>query len=297
MSTENQVDPTPLRTSMRNKENILLRPTNRSIPELISNLVTPLRVTDAATARAELVSKGMLIPAAGASINDLVMALFEFTLNTAGVTQLQRDMLRAIAILLRQADHEQKAKKIAETTTFHMIGTIKCLKKVVDSFAVILPQVVDIIKASETLKKNMEDLTQLRTSIADNELTPAPVSAALTTVATKECQILFEPATREKIYEHTDKSTEIAKKFEQAFSTAQTKDSPTLQIKATTRLQNRGLIIKLTTMEATNWACLPENWVKIIKALNSTVSIKEHHFSIIVPFLPIMSKIEDAKWQ
>ncbi|KAG1866892.1 hypothetical protein F4604DRAFT_1927872 [Suillus subluteus] len=259
MSMDDQEDPTPPRTSMRNKENILLRPTNRSIPELISNPATPSRVTDAATARAELVSKGMLIPAAGASINDLITALFEFTLNTPGVTQLQRDMLRAIAILLGQADHEQKAKKIAETTTFHMVGTIEHLEKVVDSFAAIMPQVADIIKATETLKKNAEDLMQLRTSMADNEpvrppssqptntcsystviqqnmQTPAPVSAALPRAATKEHQILFEPATGEKIYEPNDNSTEIAKKFEQALSSAQTEDSPALQIKATTRL-------------------------------------------------------------
>lgn len=126
-------DPAPLRISPRNKENMLLRPTNRSIPELINNPATPSKVTDAKTARAELVSKGMLIPAAGATIEDLINALFEFTINTPGVTQLQRDMLRAITILLGQADHEQKAKKIAETTSFHMVGAIKRLEKAADS--------------------------------------------------------------------------------------------------------------------------------------------------------------------
>ncbi|KAG1828668.1 hypothetical protein EV424DRAFT_1536412 [Suillus variegatus] len=133
MPVDNQDEPAPMRASSRNKENVLLRPTNRSIPELISNPATPSKVIDAATARAELVSKGMLIPAAGATINDLVNALFEFTISTPGVTQLQRDMLRAIAILLGKADHEQKAKKIAETTSFHMTGTIERLEKAVDS--------------------------------------------------------------------------------------------------------------------------------------------------------------------
>ncbi|KAG1819395.1 hypothetical protein DFJ58DRAFT_850202 [Suillus subalutaceus] len=41
-------------------------------------------------------------------------------------------MLRAIAILLGQADHEQKAKKIAETTSFHMVGAIERLEKAAD---------------------------------------------------------------------------------------------------------------------------------------------------------------------
>ncbi|KAG0691533.1 hypothetical protein DFH29DRAFT_1010836 [Suillus ampliporus] len=42
-------------------------------------------------------------------------------------------MLRAIAILLGQADHEQKAKKITETTAFHMVGAIEQLEKAADS--------------------------------------------------------------------------------------------------------------------------------------------------------------------
>jgi hypothetical protein len=101
MPMDDQTDIAPPWASMRNKENILLRPTNRSIPELISNPETPSKVTDAAIARAKLVSKSMLIPAAEASINDLVTALFEFTLNTPRAMQLQRDMIRAITILLR----------------------------------------------------------------------------------------------------------------------------------------------------------------------------------------------------
>jgi hypothetical protein len=95
MPMDDQADIAPPWASMRNKENILLRPTNRSIPELISNPETPSKVTDAAIARAKLVSKSMLI------INDLVTALFEFTLNTPRAMQLQRDMIRAITILLR----------------------------------------------------------------------------------------------------------------------------------------------------------------------------------------------------
>jgi hypothetical protein len=129
----------------------------------------------------------------------------------------------------------------------------------VDSSTAISPQVAAITTVSKTLKKNAEDLTQLKNTIAENKIvhpppsqstnahsysaiiqqnmqTPAPVSAALSRAATKEHQILFEPATGEKIYKPNDNSTEIAKKFEQAFSTVQSEDSPALQIKATTRL-------------------------------------------------------------
>ncbi|KAG1864108.1 hypothetical protein C8R48DRAFT_579202, partial [Suillus tomentosus] len=68
------------------------------------------------------------------------------------------------------------------------------------------------------------------------------------------------------------------------------------QIKATTHLRNGGLIVELTTAEAANWLCTPENRLKVTGALESPVYIKERRFTIIVPFLPVTFGIEDAEW-
>ncbi|KAG2751708.1 hypothetical protein P692DRAFT_20704194, partial [Suillus brevipes Sb2] len=261
----------------------------------------------------------MLIPAAGATIEDLTIALFEFTINTPGVTLLHRDMLRAIAILLGKADHELKAKTIAETVGFHMTGTIERFEKAIDSITALSPQVDLIITASETLKANVENFAQLRNSAAEADATqppsdqiikarsyssivqqnmqiPVPVSAALTRAATKERQILFEPAIGETLYEPKDNSIDIAKKFKKAFDVVQNDDSPDMQIKATTRLRNGGLIIELTTSEAANWIRQIENRTKITNALDLPATIKERRFSIIVPFLPVSSNIDNADW-
>ncbi|KAG1731532.1 hypothetical protein EDD22DRAFT_852872 [Suillus occidentalis] len=261
----------------------------------------------------------MLIPAAGASIEDLTTALFEFTLNTPGVTLLQRDMLRAIAILLGQADHESKAKTIAETVGFHMIGTIERFEKAIDPITALSPQIALIITASETLKANAESFTQLRNTMAEADATqpspdqtnkarsyssivqqnspiPIPVSAALTRAAIKERQILFEPTIGETLYEPKDNSFDIAKRFKKAFDIVQIDDSPDLQIKAITRLRNGSLIIELTTTEAANWIRQIANRTKIINALDLPATIKERRFSVIVPFLSVSSNIDNADW-
>jgi len=125
----------------------------------------------------------------------------------------------------------------------------------------------------------------------------APVSAALTHAATREQQILFDPAPGEVLFTPDASPAEIATKIAQAFSTIQTDNSPNAQIKATIRLCNGGIIVEMSSVEVAKWIRISENRLKIIDALNLPASIKEQRFSIIVPFLPISSSIEDAEWR
>ncbi|KAG2105796.1 uncharacterized protein F5147DRAFT_775116 [Suillus discolor] len=133
--------------------------------------------------------------------------------------------------------------------------------------------------------------------VRQNTQTPAPVSAALLRAAIKEHQILIELALGGRLYEPEDSSVDIAKKSKNTFAAISDGESPDIQIKATTRLRNGGLIVELTTAEAANWLCIPESILKFMGALDSLVFIKEHRFTIIIPFLPITSDIEDAEWQ
>jgi hypothetical protein len=81
-----------------------------------------------------------------------------------------------------------------------------------------------------------------------------------------------------------------------ALTMCQTDDTPDIHIKAITRLRNGGFIVELTTLEAAKWVRVPENQLKITNALDLPATIKERHFSIIVPFLPIASSVEDPAW-
>ncbi|KAG1786545.1 uncharacterized protein HD556DRAFT_1313422 [Suillus plorans] len=122
---------TQTRSSQRKKDQYL-RPSNRSIPDILANPQTPSNVIDAATARIELTSRGMLIPVSGASIETLVESLLEFTLQAPGLTRLHTDIIRAIAIMLDQADYVLKAQRIANETTLQMSGLFNRLEKLID---------------------------------------------------------------------------------------------------------------------------------------------------------------------
>ncbi|KAG1800741.1 uncharacterized protein HD556DRAFT_1438742 [Suillus plorans] len=107
----------------------------------------------------------------------------------------------------------------------------------------------------------------------------APILAALICAATRECQILFEPAPGKTLFTPNASLADIATKMKMAFSAIQTKGSPTINVKATIQLHNGRLII-----------------LKIIEALDLPTSIKERRFSIIIPFLLISSDVEDSVW-
>ena len=129
-----------------------------------------------------------------------------------------------------------------------------------------------------------------------NVATPVPVTAALLRAATRDRQILFDPTPGKTLFEPNTAPADIAAKMKQAMLAIRTEDSPDIQIKATTRLRNGGIIIELTTLEAAQWIRTPANRLKIIEALDIPASIKERRFSVIVPFLLISSEIETSEW-
>ncbi|KAG0699963.1 hypothetical protein DFH29DRAFT_1001519 [Suillus ampliporus] len=135
MHGDNSDDDSPAQTQTRSsqrKNDQYLCPSNRSIPELLANPQTPSSVIDAATARIELTSRGMLIPASGASIETLIESLLEFTLQAPKLTRLHTDVIRAIAIMLDQVDYTQKAQHIAKETTTQLSGLFNRMEKLID---------------------------------------------------------------------------------------------------------------------------------------------------------------------
>jgi hypothetical protein len=147
-----------------------LRASNRSIPELISDPLTTSNVTDEATARKELTSRGMLIPASGASVEALAEALLEFTLQAPNLTRLHTDIIRAIAVLLFEADHELKAQRIAETTSKYLTDVLGRLEKVaatceVSSNVTSTSEITTILSISDKLAMSLENSSKIQSQL------------------------------------------------------------------------------------------------------------------------------------
>ncbi|KAG1880797.1 hypothetical protein F4604DRAFT_1922424 [Suillus subluteus] len=184
--------------------------------------------------------------------------------------------------------------------------------------AAISPQVASILTTTESLKTNVDSITEIKNAmesltsphsatqlgtlksysaiVQQNAQTLVPVSAALVRAATKDQQILFDPAPGQTLFAPEATSTDIANKMKQALMVTPSDDTPEINIKATTRLRNGGLIVELTSVAAANWVRRPENHLNIANALGNTATIKDRCFSIIVPFLPVTSSIEDPAW-
>lgn len=151
MPGDNSADDSPtqnqIRSSQRKKDQYL-RPTNRSIPDILDNPQNPSNVIDAATARIELTSRGMMICVSRASIETLIESLLEFTLQAPGLTRLHVDIIRAIAIMLDQADYAAKAQRIANETTLQISGMFDRMEKLIDRQEI-------IVSSSNSTSSNM----------------------------------------------------------------------------------------------------------------------------------------------
>ncbi|KAG2084961.1 uncharacterized protein F5147DRAFT_795047 [Suillus discolor] len=194
-----------------------------------------------------------------------------------------------------KSDLEANSENISTTTSASAAATRA--EKAADAVLNSISDVKNALLTAHPPSNQPNSALSYSAAVRQNTQLPAPVSAALIRAATKERQILLEPATGGRIYEPNDNSIDIAKKIKNAFAATSTEDSPEIQIKATTRLRNGGLIVELTTAEAANWLRAPENRLKVTGALESPVYIKERRFTIIVPFLPVTLGIEDAEWR
>ncbi|KIJ06410.1 hypothetical protein PAXINDRAFT_158739 [Paxillus involutus ATCC 200175] len=72
--------------------------------------------------------------------------------------------------------------------------------------------------------------------------------------------------------------------------------SPDLNIKAITKLKNGGLILELDSATSARWIREEENRDRFLNALGTPAEMKNRVHSVIVPFVPISSPIEDTNW-
>jgi hypothetical protein len=129
----------------------------------------------------------MLVPASGASVEALTEALLEFTLQAPNLTRLHTDIIRAIAVLLTQADHELKAQRIAETTTKYLTVTLGRLEKVAATYeassnAVLADQLTDQLKGPLSAHLANHIALTLSPQIVDMTITTGSLAATLTQV-------------------------------------------------------------------------------------------------------------------
>ncbi|KAG1854753.1 hypothetical protein C8R48DRAFT_660903 [Suillus tomentosus] len=167
----------------RPKRNVpSFRPTNRSIPDLISDPANKSAIIDEQTARAELEGRLFITPAAEINIDTLTTALLDFTVQAHSLTPMHIDIIRAIAILLFKADHEKKTKHIAESVTSLLEGSVNRLEEIAktqtnkednggntDSFTEKAEEAINAVNNSlKDIKNNIDHISPTIKKLQDN---------------------------------------------------------------------------------------------------------------------------------
>ncbi|KAG1888684.1 hypothetical protein F4604DRAFT_1915726 [Suillus subluteus] len=212
-------------------------------------------------------------------------------------------ILTASETLKSNVDEIAKFKTIIETNLKEDSTSISAAAKRAELVAdAVLSSITDVKGAIESLTAPPPSTAQSNTTrsysavVQHNTQTLAPISAALTHASTRDRQILFDPTPGKALFTPEVPSADIATKMKQVLTTSESDATPDILIKAIMRLRNGGLIVELTTIEAATWIRTPENRLKVIAALGIPTTIKDRCFSVIVPFLPITSSVEDPIW-
>ncbi|KAG0692217.1 hypothetical protein DFH29DRAFT_1009072 [Suillus ampliporus] len=324
--------------------NATYRPSGRSIPDLLSDPVLSSQVTNENTARSELEKHFLITPATEITMDSLITALLDFTIQTPSLSVMCIDIIRAVAILLLKTDHEMKTNKIAtavidlisdsinrlentlskkdlntELENANVVATIARAEDAADGVLSSVEEIKNIVNlltpsldsvqthlntfatktSSSTPAEHPQSLEPVRSYssvVKQSTSQTAPVSAALIRAATRERQVLFDPAPGHTLFPPEDTPIDIANKVSQALQTVRKDNDLEIEIKASQRLRNGGVVIELTTSLAAQWARAPANHQTIIEALGLQAQIKNRTFPIIVPFLPISSPIDNREW-
>ncbi|KAI6133916.1 hypothetical protein EV401DRAFT_2177205 [Pisolithus croceorrhizus] len=112
--------------------------------------------------------------------------------------------------------------------------------------------------------------------------------------AIKERQILLDPDPDHPRLANGKTKEDLVKSLQAALEATETPNSPKLQLRSLTCLQNQGIVLKMNSKEAAEWIKNPLNRVTFLEKLRGKTRVKDRLFHIIIPFFPILADITDT---
>ncbi|KIO00836.1 hypothetical protein M404DRAFT_151972 [Pisolithus tinctorius Marx 270] len=211
-------------------------------------------------------------------------ALF-YILQTKGVNNTLRSAIRAAAYLVR----ELAVSAIADTV-------IKAISTSIENsvIAAISPQIAKILSTTDKLEKINKNTDLLNNNLTEKmELIANTTEYAKAHTAVKERQLLIDPSSNHPTLNDLSSRESIIEAIKLVLEAVEQADSPDLQLKSIMQLCNNGILLELNTQEASvAWIKEPTNKATFLVKLGGKVMIKNHHFSIVILFLPILTNTE-----
>ncbi|KIO13474.1 hypothetical protein M404DRAFT_122654, partial [Pisolithus tinctorius Marx 270] len=263
------------------------RSSGLSLDEIIND--PEAEIKDAATARTFL-DQLYTIQGEPTTPEHISHALFYIS-QTKGVNNTLRSAIRATAYLVRELATSELTESIITAVSS------KIEKSVV---AAISPQVANILSAAENLEKTNENT---RTA-SDNtikrieSITNSPGHMDTSQLeshahaAIKERQLLIDPDSNHPLLNNAATREATIDLIKQALETIDQVDGPDMQLKSIACLRNNGILLEFSNQEAVAWIKEPANKTAFLERLGGEVAIKDRHFNIVIPFLPITTETD-----
>jgi len=299
---------------------------SKTLEEHITGSGIRTDTTNIITAKKLLTTHGLDLPAAGTMLKELSQAVFEFSI-AANLGALQTDILRAIAILLHEAEQsmnmatlldrienliegpiatlEENVTTLADITETHKITLESAIKEVRGQLS---DSALGIDNAMENAISSFNNHIQRETqdngsngpkSYADATKAniPAPLTKILSRSEGQARQILIDKrnlSSENTLSELTE--AQLVTKASMALDILK-KDEITvphnLSFISARRLPHGGILYELDSTESVQWFNTPANRSNFLERFGADILIKDRTFQVIVENVPLSFTPED----
>ena len=237
----------------------------------------------------------------------LSLANHPFTLEHISSTLFHISQIEGIPLLVVEAVHTIAFIVDKECVSHTAKVLIEHIKDMVASkvVAAISLHLGELLIASECISEASDKIfTPNSTPTAAPKITKSyantikmsPTTTTLACVVVKEHQVLLDPQEGHSLCLDNTPSIEISNKLAEIIDNIRDDDTPSVQIKAITKLRNRGLIVEMDNTESAKWIKSDNIANQFLTALDIPTCFKQQLYPILVPFLPISLDIDDPEW-
>jgi hypothetical protein len=329
-SGSNSPAPTPPATQTRGGRKTTaskaLLSTSKTIEDHIAGTGIRTDTTNITTARKILTTHGLTIPAAGSTIKEISLAIFEFSIS-ANLGALQTDILRAFAILLHEVEQamdtttlinriegliagpistlEERVESLSEITESHKAALDSAIKEMRGNLSDSTTGIDNaVINALNALKQQTQMETQDRRSNGPRSYAeaakrdiPAPLTKILSRSEGQSRQILLDKrslSSTDTLKDLTE--AQLVTKATMAIDLLR-KDEITipqdLTFLSARRLPHGGILYELDSTASVQWFNTPINRSNFLNRFGTDILIKDRSFQVLVEYVPLSFAPED----
>ncbi|KIO07641.1 hypothetical protein M404DRAFT_135479 [Pisolithus tinctorius Marx 270] len=264
-------------------------------------------IKDVATARTFL-DQLYTIQGEPATLEHILHVLFYIS-QSKGINNTLHSAIHATAYLVKDLTMSEVAKSITTAVSSKIKNSV---------IAAISPQIANILSAAEKLEKTNKNTalegmknhiksqppatpTLYRDVLAASPANPNHIllgkclapEYAMAHTAIKEQQLLIDPSSNHPLLNNTVTRESTIDLIKQALEMVDQIDGPNLQLRSIAQLCNNGILLKFNNQEAVAWIKEPANKMAFLAKLGGDVVIKDRHYTIVIPFLPILTDTDN----